>query len=53
MLRGRWASTKTTKHYIQFGPAALMSVDVPAAAAAKGVELEADVLRAISLAQRE
>lgn len=52
MLRGRWASTKSARHYIQAGPALLLSVSVPPDVAGVAALFARDPFRFIALAQR-
>ena len=49
--RGRWASSKSARHYIQASRALLLAVDVPPLAAQTARTLASDVLRSLSLAQ--
>jgi integrase len=50
LRRGRWASTKSARHYIQAGRAILLSVEVPSVLAAAGSTLAADLPLALELA---
>jgi hypothetical protein len=52
MLRGRWASTKSARHYIQSGNALLLQVRVPQDLAKLGVLFAADLLHSYALAQK-
>jgi integrase len=52
MERGRWASSKSARRYIQSGPALALSVDVPARQAAHGTALASDVVYAFSRFRR-
>ena len=49
--RGRWASTKSARHYIQASRSLLLAVDVPPARARTARTLATDILRSLSLAQ--
>jgi integrase len=49
--RGRWASMKSARHYIQMGKALLVAATVPGWALDLGSALSADVLGAFALAQ--
>lgn len=51
MMRGRWASAKSARTYIQSSRAMLMSVRVPRAAAASAMVLAQDVPLSFALAQ--
>ncbi len=52
-LRGRWASSKSARRYIQSGRAMLMSVDIPTTVSSIGAILSQDVFQSfqISLSQ--
>jgi integrase len=52
MIRGRWANTKAARMYIQSGRALLLQKDVPREVHAFGVAMSANIIRALSLAQR-
>ncbi len=43
LIAGRWASTKSARHYVQSGRALLLSADVPPRTAALGAAFAADV----------
>jgi len=49
-LRGRWASTKSARRYIQSGPAKLLSLQVPPLVAKAADRLAVDVVRAFAKA---
>ena len=49
LMRGRWASTKSARHYIQAGPALLLSVAVPPKMARWGATLSRHLLRAFAV----
>ena len=51
LQRGRWASTKSARHYIQAGRAILMTTRVPDHLARAGRLLAADLLSSFTLAQ--
>ena len=52
MERGRWASSKSARRYIQSGPALLMAMAAPARVVAVGGQLVKDLFFCLSLAQR-
>jgi integrase len=47
---GRWASTKSARHYVQSGPAVAASMNIPLRTAQLAARLAADPLAAIKLA---
>lgn len=51
LLRGRWASSKSARRYIQAGRAMLMTMDTPPQVHALSLVVSADVLLFITLAQ--
>lgn len=51
LLRGRWASTKSARTYLQAGRAMLMSVNVPQTVHNAGVIFSRDVVKSVTLAQ--
>jgi len=51
-LRGRWATSKSTEHYIQSGRAMLLSVSVPEQMARLGELFANGLIHSISLAQK-
>ena len=57
MLRGRWESVKSARHYIQSGRALLLTNDIPSSIASLSSRLSADlvtaVLKASSLAAQQ
>jgi hypothetical protein len=53
LLRGRWASTKSARRYVQAGRAQLMAMAVPADLAAAARVLAADIPSAWSLSQAQ
>jgi hypothetical protein len=57
MMRGRWASVKSARHYVQQGRALLLGKDVPASLVPLsnrlGASLERSILAASSLAARQ
>ena len=52
MLRGRWASSKSARTYIQSGPALLLAVQVPKEAAKLGLLFSQHLLETIALSQK-
>lgn len=52
MVRGRWANTVTTRHYIQSGPGLLLAMAVPADVFDFGRTCAGDLVRAFTLAQK-
>ena len=50
-MRGRWASTKSARRYIQAGRAMLLATEVPVDVAEVGSTLAHDLLLSFSLAQ--
>ena len=52
LMRGRWASTKSARHYIQAGRAMLLANDVPRPVADLGTLFASDLVSSFSLAQR-
>jgi integrase len=52
LRRGRWASTKSARHYIQSGRALLLTVEIPADVARVARILAADVFTSMTLAQK-
>ena len=53
MARGRWASSKSARHYIQQGPALLLSVKAPPDVAKAGTLFAADLVQSFKLAQEQ
>lgn len=53
MLRGRWASSKSARTYIQSGPALLLSTKVPAEVSQLGRLFASDLFMSISTAAEE
>ena len=51
LARGRWASTKSARHYIQAGPALLLNTQVPAVLANAGRIIAADLQTSFTLMQ--
>ena len=51
LFLGRWASTKSARHYVQTGRALLLSVEVPSWLAVCGAVMAKDILSSSSLAQ--
>lgn len=51
LMRGRWASTKSARRYVQAGRALLLATRVPEHLVALGSELSGDLLLSFSLAQ--
>lgn len=51
LVRGRWASTKSARRYIQGGRSMLLATEVPPAIAEVGCVLASDLLASFSLAQ--
>lgn len=51
MFRGRWASSKSARHYIQSGRAVMLSTAVPAAMAALAAKLAPRILFLLTLSQ--
>ena len=52
LLRGRWASTRSARRYIQSGRAVLLSMDIPASLARLGPILSRDITTTFSLTQK-
>ncbi len=52
LLRGRWASTKSARRYIQSGRAVLLSMDVPPPLAILGPILSRNIITTFSLTQQ-
>lgn len=52
LMRGRWASTKSARHYIQAGRAMLLANEVPRRVAELGSLFASDLVSSFSLAQR-
>lgn len=52
LRRGRWATTKSARHYIQAGRALLLTTQVPDRIAAAARVLASDVLLSLALAQK-
>jgi integrase len=48
MLRGRWASSKSARTYIQSGPALLLATDVPIRAAQLGLVFSHDIVLSLA-----
>jgi hypothetical protein len=51
LLRGRWASTKSARHYIQSGRALLLALNAPPHIVRLARFLLMDVVQAMTLAQ--
>lgn len=51
LMRGRWASTKSARRYVQAGRAMLLATQVPKSTADIGAVLARDILSSFSLAQ--
>lgn len=49
LMRGRWASTKSARRYVQAGRALLLTTSVPQSLAELGRTLASDVIRSIQL----
>ena len=52
LRRGRWASMKSARHYVQSGRALLLTTSVPPDVALLARRLAADVVEAFALTQR-
>ena len=49
LMRGRWASTKTARRYIQAGPSLLLQLEVPTATGALAADIAPHIFSLLTL----